>query len=166
MALPQNTNVEKSFNEKRKSQFHDDNNFHSTIAPGAAENVTAVVHWVYITHLISVVALAQFFGLFPIKGIFKKSFRNLEFKWISVRAFHSTLWLLSAFTLTYLEILRVSRDEKLNPKSISWVWFFILIFLVKLFIHRWNNFLSLRSVRSNFSFSTCNEMVGGVRSFW
>lgn len=37
MALPQNIQVLKSFNQKRKSKFDDDHNFHVIIAPGAVK---------------------------------------------------------------------------------------------------------------------------------
>jgi hypothetical protein len=39
MALPQNERAVKSFNQKRKSKFDDDHNFHVIIAPGKAEQL-------------------------------------------------------------------------------------------------------------------------------
>jgi hypothetical protein len=44
MALPQNAKVLKSFNQKRKSKFDDDNNFHVIIAPGAVKRENMCHH--------------------------------------------------------------------------------------------------------------------------
>lgn len=119
MALPQNLQVAKSFNQKRKSKFHDDNNFHVIIAPGAVQNRYGRRSLLYPKHTFSVLALAQFFGLFPFNGVFKRNTSNVEFKWISLRTFHSVFWLVSGFTFLYLELLQVSRYEHLNVKNIS-----------------------------------------------
>lgn len=37
MALAKHDKVVKSFNRKRKNEFHDDHNFHLIIAPGAVQ---------------------------------------------------------------------------------------------------------------------------------
>lgn len=119
MALPNNAKIEKSFNQKRKSRFHDDNNFHVIIAPGAVQKQFWSSSVLFNPHIFSVMALAQFFGLFPVSGILKRNIRKVEFKWMSVRAFHSVFWLVSGSTFAFLEILQLSRYEHLNPKNIS-----------------------------------------------
>lgn len=107
--------VEKSLNHKNKFEDH---NFHVIIAPGE-------VKWRLSSLLItenfsfSVLALAQFFGFFPFIGVFAKNVKNVMFKWKSIRVVHSLFWLFSAVAFTFLELLRLSREGKINPKNIS-----------------------------------------------
>lgn len=63
--------------------------------------------------------LSQFFGLFPIVCVLKRDFRKVQFKWLSFRVLHSSIWLASAFLFIFLELLHLSRGEELNAKSIS-----------------------------------------------
>lgn len=63
--------------------------------------------------------MAQFFGFFPIVGVFAKDLKNVKFKWKSLRVVHTTAWLVSAFMFTALELLQLSNEGNLNAKSIS-----------------------------------------------
>jgi hypothetical protein len=91
------------------------------------------IHLKDLHNFLSVLAIAQFFGLFPFVGVFSKSINKVQFRWASFRVFHSSFWLASAIAFMYLEILQLSRHGTLNAKSISWVylrWPFNLNFIV------------------------------------
>jgi hypothetical protein len=71
-----------------------------------------------------VVALANFFGIFPLTSIFSANSDNVKFKLASFRAIHGVLFIISAIIFLYLEVSRVSKEEALNAKTISGTIFF------------------------------------------
>jgi Trehalose receptor len=67
----------------------------------------------------AVLAMAQFFGLFPFVGVFARNIKKVQFKWISLRTIHSSFWLASALTFAFLELSMVTKYQELNAKNIS-----------------------------------------------
>lgn len=125
MALPQNAKVAKTFNQKHKSKFDDDHNFQVIIAPGAVKRARwGLIHGftTFSSDFVSVVALAQFFGLFPFVGVFARKHSDVRFKWTSFRVAHASLWIASVLVFIYVEFLSLSRQGTLNAKNISWVY--------------------------------------------
>lgn len=78
-------------------------------------------------------AVAQFFGLFPIVGVFSRSIKSVAFKWTSFRVVHSLLWLGSVLLFMALELRSLSRADNLNAKSSSWVELFTFLSISNIF---------------------------------
>ena len=117
MALPPpNKEAVKSFNQKRKSKFDDDHNFHLVIAPGEKNKRYKFYHPKISSF--AVLTLAQFFGQFPIR-LLSKDAKNVCFKWMTLQVVFSCFWLSSASTFVYLELRQISYYDDLNPKNIS-----------------------------------------------
>lgn len=91
------------------------------------------------------IAVAQFFAMFPIIGIFSKNYENIKFKLLSIRTLHSLLWLISVMLFLYFEINRVKHQLTLNAKTIGGLVFFCYgittsIFFLQISLN-WNNIL-------------------------
>jgi hypothetical protein len=72
-----------------------------------------------ILHIKIVIAVAQFFGLFPVVNVLNKDVNKIRFKAISLRTFHAMAWLVSAAVFSVLETLHLYNLDNLNPKNIS-----------------------------------------------
>lgn len=72
------------------------------------------------------IALAQFFGIFPVVSIFNSDISKIKFKILSIRTLVSILWIASAIAFLYLELARLLKYEAINAKSISGLVFFIV----------------------------------------
>jgi len=107
----------KFLNKVQGNKSKDDNTFHTAIAPGMQKMTFNDA--IFYNSNFSVLALAQVFGVLPITGLFSKNIKDIRFKFLSFRTLHSSLWLVSAFIFEILELLRMSREGKINVKSIG-----------------------------------------------
>jgi len=114
MVLVQNHRNSKAF--QLTNAVNEKEDFNTIIAPGLKAFET---HNIFSIHYFVVLAIAQFFGLFPVVNIFAKQSSNIHFKWLSFRMIHSTLWMASGAVFFYLELRRTLRDNELNAKNIS-----------------------------------------------
>lgn len=66
-----------------------------------------------------VLAVAQFFGLFPVVNVFSKNVDKIRFKFVSLRTLHSSMFIAGATFFAVLETLNLYQQKGLNPKNIS-----------------------------------------------
>lgn len=105
-----------AFKLKGSKNRKDDTRFHIVVVPGLKLNLCKKYKDIH-KNIFSAIAVAQFFGLLPIVGIFSKNINDMKFKLISFRTLHTSLWFLSAMIFLYLELVRMANDKNLNAKS-------------------------------------------------
>ncbi|KAL7039352.1 hypothetical protein ACKWTF_009883 [Chironomus riparius] len=111
-----------------------------------------------------VLALAQVFGVLPITGIFSRNIKNIKFKFLSFRTFHTSLWLVGAFIFQILEVHRMAYEEKINAKSIGGIAFYCVAIASCVTFFRvaakWNELLySFEHIEAIFS-KSCYTLSG------
>lgn len=93
------------------------------------------------------IALAQFFGLFPIVSIFNNDVNKIKFKLFSIRTVVSLLFIVCAFSSFCLEVSHKIADETINPKSVSGLVFYVMGTLTSILFFRlafkWNKLLKI-----------------------